>query len=863
MKRLFSIWALLILLTGCHLEGFPFDENKEEQSLTVKVETADAIEVDHVSARLEASFSIENADSNGGLAYFYYMASEEDAPEMEAAALAADGKRLKAGSVAVTDSTFRTAVTDLTPSTLYRFVASILIDGEEFFGAVKGFTTTPEPGVMSVTGKADEITEVSALLSAYAHPAPGLKDYTMGILCSTEQEPDFNNGQKLVATEMNVKNKYTVRAEQLTPDTTYYFRSFLQFGSENRFGEIQRFRTLKLDVKLTTAPASDLSLFSATLNGTLQVSSKADLDKEVWFLYGESEDLATLKEKGRKVPATLGADGQFSGPVTMLQCAHEYHYVACARVYDREVFGEVQNFTTADIAATVVTGQATDLGLFTATLSATLTVENQEELPQTVWFLYVEDGEAEGMKVTAAQKDDGTYYCQLTGLKYNTEYQFVAGARVQDREVYGEVVRFRTEDIHATITTGDATEVSLFKAKLSGTLKVENPEPLSSETGFLYGTDSTLAGLQARGIRVKALPNEEGNFSIWLNTLLFNTKYSFVAVAKVHDKDFYGEVNHFQTANLQVTVTTGDASDIDHFTVTLNATLEVDNPETLPKKVWFQFGEVMDKETLLASGTRFGATLTDDIYSARADHLDGKAYPYLAINTEYYYMACADVDGATFTGDVKAVTTKDYAYFPVGEAVDMGLSVKWCSKNLGATSPDDFGLYVPWGEILPRAYTSWNDYKWGNKDLKNLKLNKYGTHYNNDAWEGYPASLPDEKEVLDDADDIARVKLGGGWRMPTMEEFLELIENTNGEWVTQNGVSGIRLVSKINGKSIFLPAAGAYFQGEFFFDGCRYWSRSLLVTDPWLAKSFFADNTGIVQRDLARCNALFIRPVTE
>lgn len=759
MKRLWAIFTLAVLLTGCHLEDFPFGGGKDAQGLTVKIKTADATEVDFSSARLEASFSVENADSEGGLAYFYYAAFPEDAQEVKPDSLASIGKRLKAGSVAVTDSTFRTAATELEPLTLYRFVPSILIDGEEFYGDVKSFTTSSLPGEMSVTGKADEITEISARLSAFAFPTSGLRDYTMGVLCSTEQEPDFNNGLRLTATEMNVKNKYTVMAEQLIPDTTYYFRSFLQYGTENRFGEIQRFRTLKLNAQVNTAASSDIGMYSAVLHGSLEVKSQADLPKEVWFLYGDGkvDDLATLKAKGRRLPAKLGADGQFSGTLTMLQNACDYHFVACAKVYDRELYGDVQSFTTSDVSASIVTGSASDIGMFSATLSATLTIDNQEELPYSVFFLYIENGQEEGERVTATEAEDGSYTAQLTDLKFNTEYQFVAGAKVKDREVYGKVAKFKTADLKLKITTGAAT-------------------------------------------------------------------------------------------------------DLDHYSAVANATLQTDNPETVSMEVYFMVGDIMDKDTLLLKGTRYAATRTNDKYWALVDKLGNK---YLEIDKEYYYVACADVAGVQFAGNIVSFTTKNYPYLPAGDAVDLGFSVKWCSKNLGATAPEDFGVYIPWGETTPRKFTSWADYKWATRPDNSLKISKYCRPGDTAKWYQNPGA-PDGKLILDHSDDIVRAQLGDDWRMPTALDFLQLMSNCNATYVTLNGVPGIRFTSKLNGQSIFLPIAGAYSEGaKTLADGGWYWTSELSDADSFNAVCLYISPGGVAGTEKPRCMALSIRPVKD
>ena len=147
------------------------------------------------------------------------------------------------------------------------------------------------------------------------------------------------------------------------------------------------------------------------------------------------------------------------------------------------------------------------------------------------------------------------------------------------------------------------------------------------------------------------------------------------------------------------------------------------------------------------------------------------------------------------------------------EYVDLGLSVKWATKNLGASKPSDYGDYYAWGETEPnKAYYRWETYKWGTKN----NLTKY-----NDT---------DGKTTLDPEDDAATAKLGSPWRMPTTGDIDELLDNCTWTWTTQDGKNGYE-VKGTNGNAIFLPAAGACFDTGFYDIGSEgyYWSGALLT----------------------------------
>ena len=163
-----------------------------------------------------------------------------------------------------------------------------------------------------------------------------------------------------------------------------------------------------------------------------------------------------------------------------------------------------------------------------------------------------------------------------------------------------------------------------------------------------------------------------------------------------------------------------------------------------------------------------------------------------------------------------------------GKAIDLGLpsGVKWASCNVGASKPEEYGGYYAWGETEEKEVYDWSTYKWCNglynSQTKYCTKSSYGTVDNN--------------TVLDLEDDVAHVKWGGSWRMPTLDEVKELFENTTCEWTTLNGVNGRKFTSKMNGNSIFLPAAGMHDDFSGLRDvgsRCEYWSSSLFESGSY------------------------------
>ena len=203
----------------------------------------------------------------------------------------------------------------------------------------------------------------------------------------------------------------------------------------------------------------------------------------------------------------------------------------------------------------------------------------------------------------------------------------------------------------------------------------------------------------------------------------------------------------------------------------------------------------------------------------------------------------------------------------VMEAIDLGLSVKWANMNVGATAPEGYGDYYTWGDTETHYYPGYAEqytstsamwkpdtkgYKWSNC--------KWGYHwsYTEGSFTKYNTDpdlgTVDNKTALEPEDDVARVVLGGDWRMPTYKEALELIDtywdksnNYKWEWTTLNGVEGIRLTYKVNNNTIFFPTAGKRedfylnYSGKYTTAGRGvgyYWTSDMdkdynSVYEPW------------------------------
>lgn len=213
-------------------------------------------------------------------------------------------------------------------------------------------------------------------------------------------------------------------------------------------------------------------------------------------------------------------------------------------------------------------------------------------------------------------------------------------------------------------------------------------------------------------------------------------------------------------------------------------------------------------------------------------------------------------DNITETNNVKPQKGQSVK---VPKYVDLGLpsGTLWATFNIGASAPEEAGLFFAWGETEPKDNYTWTNYQ--HCDGTYLTMNKYCT----DDYYG----TVDGKTQLEPADDAATVLLGKGWSMPTKEQFEELVYNDNKYTTctitTQNSVQGLLVTSVINDASIFLPIGG-YHDGTGIYNTDRgyYWTSNVYEGIENLARSFSIDNPGYSTGDSKnrRCG-LNIRPV--
>lgn len=189
------------------------------------------------------------------------------------------------------------------------------------------------------------------------------------------------------------------------------------------------------------------------------------------------------------------------------------------------------------------------------------------------------------------------------------------------------------------------------------------------------------------------------------------------------------------------------------------------------------------------------------------------------------------------------------------EYVDLGLSVKWATCNVGSNVPEEFGVSYGWGELERKYLYCDEDYRFYEYDYDKNDGSFTITKYSNSSTDKKV-----RKKVLEKKDDVAFVQWGDIWRIPTAKEFQELIDKCLWEWACINDIWGYVVSSKneANNNKIFLPVRETKSKYERY--DRDYWSRSLSEEDTRACALKLRESGNVIERVSRYCPCL-IRPV--
>lgn len=327
-----------------------------------------------------------------------------------------------------------------------------------------------------------------------------------------------------------------------------------------------------------------------------------------------------------------------------------------------------------------------------------------------------------------------------------------------------------------------ATEEYTLNNKLVLSATMTTVDPNAIDKGFLYGTQKhTLSEKVYSDHVMKTLNFGEGNYlySSAVTPLEQKTNYFYCAFT-------YDGINYHYGDTLKFCIGT---------------------PEQLKISV-DKLNLTIDEAYVATVNTGSGKYLAlSDDESVATVSVDGKEVTIEAVGLGPTTITVTDIETEQ-TGIISIDVTK--VIERPSEPIDMGLpsGTKWAAYNVGATKPEEFGGFYAWGEIIENGKYDWDTYLYGEEDSDiygDLGKDISGTEY-----------------------DVAHVRWGGEWRMPTHEQFKELIDKCSPKWIKRGEVQGMEFTG-LNGAVLFLPAAGYFVDNVLYHQNASggYWSSTL------------------------------------
>ncbi len=363
-----------------------------------------------------------------------------------------------------------------------------------------------------------------------------------------------------------------------------------------------------------------------------------------------------------------------------------------------------------------------------------------------------------------------------------------------------------------SVVTG-SSDVTATSATMHGAVTgLDNASTASYSTGFYYGSSQD-------ALTETVTASSASSFSATLSDLSDAETIYYQAFVTLQGRMTYkGEVKSLMTTD--ATAVTLDASDIDFAGATMAG--EIANyPESATAGI--VLSTTADEESVRSGLQLQSSELTSSFKIMKAGLLP---------NTTYFFAAYLNLGPGIVYGDVKSFTTADYTISADDDFVDLGLSVKWAKRNVGARTAAEFGGLFGFGDVTgvngsidPAVYASSDTYK--------------------------------------TAADVAYVATGGKGTLPTADLFEELFRLCKTEWTIVDDVLGIKVTGS-NGNSIFLPAAGrrvGHSVEEVNAQG-YYLTGSVNTTNTEFAVDYEFNNQGGIRSTRAVYEALAVRPVT-
>lgn len=483
-------------------------------------------------------------------------------------------------------------------------------------------------------------------------------------------------------------NKLTVVIDTLSPQTKYYYRTFVKVNDLYYYGEKRSLTTKDFSNITSTGDASDFTFTSANINCKADIGS---IDKDNKFSVGVAcgttkkcfnpDSIASFVKgweysdnfvgfKLTSYPIKNIKNNSYNVTISGLQTGKTYYYCSFTRAGSKYKLGEIKSFTTMSLAASQLsTGDALDITVTSATIKSTTTISNLYPQGTSLSYgvrystkkeafdgAYVNSGSYQTAKATNI--DGNTFTACLSGLTSECTYYYCAYVSVDGIFLTGEVKSFTTKSGSSYLSAENATEVTLTSAKLNGVTTLSSLYS-NYESNILYtipcSADSEYINNPKNFNYNYNKPNKEGDsLSLSISHLKPDYTYYFRLVAYVDGCYICSDVKSFATKSVEDYLKTGDVYDITQTSATLEGSTTLSDIYPSSTNIIYYIRYATSSNDLKSSSKSSSIVLTKN-----GNYLTGSA-TNLKSETTYYYCIMAYLDGSYIYGETKYFTTKSW-----------------------------------------------------------------------------------------------------------------------------------------------------------------------------------------------------------
>ena len=631
-----------------------------------------------------------------------------------------------------------------------------------------------------VTKSVGEVTETSAKVVGQVTADGGAEVTERGVCWNTTAAPEvIDYRMKDVEGGLGI---FTLNIPDLVPNTQYYVRAYATNEKGVSYGEEMTLTTLK-EIELptvTTAEVEDITETTAVSGGEVTYDGGGEVT--VRGICWSTKQNPTIEDN--KTTDGKGV-GSFTSQIPDLVPNTQYYVRAYATNEKGTAYGEEVSFTTEEEEEPEEPGDEPE--------EPGDEPEEPGDEPEEPGDEPEEPGDEPEEPGDEPEEPGDEPEEPGDEPEEPGDEPEEPGDEPEDPE--------QPEEVAPVVTTAEVTDIKLFSAVCGGEV-ISNGEYVVVARGVCWSMEQnpTIEDSHTTdGVST-------GTYVSNLTELNHGTTYYVRAYAiNANGITAYGEEKSFTTLDkLLPTVTTTEVTGITCLTAVSGGEVTFDGnvKVTVRGICWStrQNPTIEDSKTNKGSGV--------GTYTYKMTNLE--------LNTKYYVRAYATNEVGTSYGEEVSFTTLA-AYSPATGSsngygyVDLGLSVKWATCNVGATSPEGFGKYYACGETTTKA------------EYNSSNCPTYGLSKSELKSQGYI----DSEGNLTPQYDAATANWGGTWRMPTYAELKELNTQCTWEWINTNGVEGYSVIGP-NGNSIFLPAAGRRDGSSLFYAGSYgyYWSST-------------------------------------